>query len=56
MAELIDTAGLGPVAKPVDSRREAIKAVRAVIRNPQSTDADVEDALEALVELSYSRE
>lgn len=53
MAEVIDTAGLGPAAQPVDTRREAIKAVRAVIRNPQATDDDVEDALEALVELSH---
>jgi hypothetical protein len=54
MAEVIFTAGklvAGPVATS-SPRKEAIRQVRSVIRNPQATDDEVEDALEALLELS----
>lgn len=51
--DVIVTAGKTvPVASPTNPRREAIKAVRQIIRDPLSTDDQVEDALEALVELS----
>ena len=50
--ELVLTAGLGP--KPGDPRKEALREVRRVIRSPESTDEQVEDALEALIELSRS--
>ena len=59
MAEVFTSAGLAPTSTPApDSspRREAIRAVRAIIRDPKATDADVEDALEALVELSRTQE
>lgn len=52
MAEVIDTAGRADAPPPVDPRREAIKAVRAVLRKVSATDDEVDDALEALVELS----
>lgn len=53
MAEAITTAGkaLGPVAQP-DVRREAVKRVREVLRRADASDDEVEDALEALVELA----
>lgn len=58
MAEVITTAGRKEpeTVQPESPRRAAIKAVRAVIRNPSSTDAEIEDALEALVELSREQE
>jgi hypothetical protein len=34
------------------SRKEAIRAARRIIRNPAATDEQVDDALEALVELA----
>ncbi len=52
MSEPIFTAGLTTVQAAPNPRRDAIRAVRAVMRNPKSTDEDVDDALEALVELS----
>lgn len=54
MAEVITSAGLASVEMPApsDPRKDAIRSVRAVIRNPKSTDADIDDALEALIELS----
>ena len=54
MAEVIFTAGkMAPTSVAFkDPRREAIKAVRAIIRNNASTDDEVDDALEALIELS----
>lgn len=51
MAELIDTAGLEPV-KPTSLRREAIAVIRATLRRAEASDAEVDDALDALVELS----
>ncbi len=52
MSEPILTAGLMDTKPQPSPRRDAIRAVRAVMRNPKSTDEDVDDALEALVELS----
>lgn len=52
--EAIFTAGLDSLAPPVQTnpKREAIKTIRAVIRRQDATDDEVDDALEALVELS----
>jgi hypothetical protein len=53
MMEVITTAGLDAVIGPQpDSKREALRKVRAVLRNPQATDDDYDDALDALTELS----
>lgn len=54
MAEVISTAGLvTPEApKPANPRRDAVKLIRAALRNPTATDDEVDDALEALVELA----
>jgi hypothetical protein len=53
VADIIDTAGrLGPVAQKPDLRREAVRRVREVLRRQDAPDAEVEDALEALIELA----
>lgn len=53
MPEVILTAGLGPVAPTqANPKREAIARVREILRKPDATDVEVEDALEALVELA----
>lgn len=55
MAEVITTAGRAPQEpqpEPESPRKAAVRAIRTALRNPQATDADVEDALEALIELS----
>lgn len=52
MAEVIFTAGKSLPTAPPDLRREAIRSVRQIIRNPASTDDQVDDALEALLELT----
>ena len=50
---LVLTAGKtrGPVQGPASPRRVLLAEIRRIVRDPQSTDAQVEDALEALVEL-----
>lgn len=56
---VILTAGLDPKAAPAaapSKRKAALAEVRRVMRDPNSTDADVEDALEALVELARDTE
>ncbi len=51
MAEPITTAGLD--AKPAaDPRKDAIRLIRTALRRADATDAEYEEALEALVELS----
>lgn len=54
VAEVILTAGIGSggPAKQIDPRKEAISAARKVLRDPAATDDQVDDALEALVELA----
>jgi hypothetical protein len=55
MAEVISTAGLGDAfegAKPEHPRRDAIRVIRATLRNQTATDDEVDDALDALVELA----
>jgi hypothetical protein len=58
-AEVVDTAGLAPEkgadpagVGPTDPRREAIRAVRAVLRKADAGDDEFDDALEALLELA----
>lgn len=58
MSEVITTAGRAGLAEaltasPAESpRREMIKRLRATLRKPEATDDEVDDALEALVELA----
>lgn len=49
---VITTAGRQPAPKPAGARREAIARIRAVLRNQAAPDEAVDDALEALTELS----
>jgi len=55
VSEVISTAGLegltGPNTAAPNPTREAVKAIRAVLRRAESTDDEVDDALEALLEL-----
>ena len=54
MAEPILTAGGGapaPAQKP-DPRKDAIRLIRTALRKADSTDDEVDSALEALVELA----
>lgn len=57
MATVISNAGLAPKTSAKPSRRgEVIKTIRAIIRNPQASDEDVDDALDTLIELSKHEE
>ena len=57
MTRVISTAGKAPAApKPGTTRREAISRIRAVLRNPQAPDTQVDDALEALTELAKTED
>jgi hypothetical protein len=51
MSAPITTAGLAP-APTADPRKEAIKLIRTTLRKADSTDDEVDSALEALIELS----
>lgn len=55
MSDIITTAGLervfsGPTK--FNKRKEAIREVRSKLRNPNATDDEWDDALDALIELS----
>lgn len=50
--EVITTAGLESPAPQANPKRDALKRVREVLRNPTATDDDYDDALDALTELS----
>jgi hypothetical protein len=53
MLEPIITAGLDSLApQPTNPRRELIRSISKVLRKADATEAEHEDALEALVELS----
>lgn len=52
MGDVILTAGTGHEAPATSPRREAIKLIRATLRKQESSDEEVDEALEALVELS----
>lgn len=56
MAIPITTAGKAEAQPAANPRRDAIKAIRAKMRNPDVTDEDFEDALEALAELGPSKQ
>lgn len=58
MSDVISTAGLGgpveltgPNTAAPNPTREAVKAIRAVLRRAEASDDEVDDALEALIEL-----
>lgn len=51
--DAITTAGLdGATTTPTSPRKELIKQISLVLRRTDATEAEHEDALEALVELS----
>lgn len=53
MVDPIVTAGAFMDSAPASNpRKDAIKAVRTILRDTSATDNDVDDALEALLELS----
>lgn len=53
MADLISTAGRAPEGPaPKSPRREVVAAVRSVLRRLDASDDELDDALEALVELA----
>jgi hypothetical protein len=52
MAIPITTAGQAAEPAATSPRREAIKAIRAKLRQSDITDDEYDDALEALVELT----
>ena len=52
MGRVITTAGKPEATKPKDSRKAALASIRATLRKQDATDAEVDDALEALVELA----
>lgn len=53
MAEAITTAGRSEVKSEVPtSRRDMVGLIRATLRKTDSTDDEMDDALEALIELA----
>lgn len=57
MSEVVKTAGLqealvSSATYPSSPRRDAIKLIRATLRNQAASDEEVDDALDALIELS----
>jgi hypothetical protein len=52
MAEPITTAGRAVRKQADDTRKDAIRLIRTALRKPDATDAEVDSALEALVELA----
>lgn len=56
MSNIIETAGLEiPWAAP-NKRKLAIKEIRAALRKVDATDDEVDDALDALVELAKDKD
>jgi hypothetical protein len=53
---VIKTAGREAPAPQGSAKREAIARIRAVLRNQNAPDAQVDDALEALTELSRTED
>lgn len=53
---VIINAGREAAPKAGAGKREAIGKIRAALRNSQASDEDVDDALEALVELAKSED
>lgn len=52
MAAPVVSAGLTLPVEATSTRREAIRLIRATLRKQESSDDEVDEALEALVELS----
>lgn len=50
--DVVVTAGLAPAPVPQDPRKESIRQIRKTLRDAAATDDQVEDALEALLELT----
>jgi hypothetical protein len=53
---VVDTAGLleGLEPSPEEARRQALSAVRTVLRKLDASDDEYDDALDALIELAVS--
>lgn len=56
MNKVVTSAGRDSAPNPQRTRREVIARIRQVLRNPQATDAEADDALEALTELAKTPE
>jgi hypothetical protein len=56
MGKIITTAGRTAAPKPKNVRKSAIASIRAALRNKDATDSEVDDALDALVELAKSED
>jgi hypothetical protein len=56
MSRVVTTAGRAPEQPRPSARREVISRIRQVLRDQAASDEDVDDALEAFVELSKSPE
>lgn len=54
--DIIDNAGLGPTWVPPNKRKLAIKEIRTKLRKIDATDDDIDDALDALIELAQDKE
>lgn len=52
MSRIVTSAGKTPARKPGSARKESIAAIRTALRKKDATDAEVDDALEALVEIA----
>jgi hypothetical protein len=52
---VIDTAGLDVVWTPPNKRKLAIKEIRTKLRKIDATDDDIDDALDALIELAQDK-
>jgi hypothetical protein len=56
LSRIITTAGRSAGPAPASARKEAIATIRSALRKQTATDAEVDDALEALVELARTPE
>jgi hypothetical protein len=56
VTRIVTTAGRDPQPQPRTARREALAKIRAAIRDTNARDEDVEDALDALVELAKTED
>lgn len=54
--DIIDTAGLEGPWTPPNKRKLAIKEIRTKLRKVDATDDDIDDALDALIELAQDKE
>lgn len=52
MTKVIETAGLSAAPPAGPTRRDLVREVRKVLRDPNAPEDAVDDALEALIELS----